>query len=637
MKKFTSKGIIASIFLVAISATNSFSQGTPIGCNGQFFVTHGSGGTSTSTTSVKTLSFSGGTITPNVFNVSPGSIGFNAIGLNPVDGYMYGLRYPSSGNRPNLVRIGNGPGTNIVDLGEVSNGGGNMADNDIAYAGCFDAAGVFYFITDQNEMYKISGLNYPATSTTTTYIGAPAGGGSGTNFYVDMAINPVTNILYGVTYNQRLYTINTSTGVSTFIATHSGSGYIASLFFDEIGNFYGYHQNGAFYLIDKTTAGLTAAGSGPSYTYADGCSCSFGNVFHDLAWNPVNNTPCPSNINKNPTTNISVSVTNNSSVQRTGLTYTFDLSLNDAAHKFMFNQSAATIAQNLFTGGLLPNNNAANVSLQLASGAVGSNYNKIVVSNFQTGNPGETKSASFQLKFVGTGTPSPIPMQSFISGLPALLGSSDESNDPATAAPNDPTYISFCPGATLPVKLLSFTGAYKNNTTYLNWVTENQVNFSFYDIERSADGTSFSSIGLKSATGNSSSKESYQFNDDLTSFSGSTYYYRLKMIDTDGNFKYSSIILIRKDQKGMTDIIINPNPVVKGNTVTLRFESVVKSVVDIKVIDMAGRIMFTQQNNAIQGINSVSINHLERLLPGMYLLQMNDGTAVQTTKFTIAR
>ncbi len=637
MKKFSFKGIIASIFLVAISATNAFSQGTPIGCNGQFFVTHGSGGTSTSTTSVKTLSFGGGTITPNVFNVSPGSIGFNAIGLNPVDGYMYGLRYPSSGNRPNLVRVGNGPGTNIVDLGEVSNGGGNMSDNDIAYAGCFDAAGVFYFITDNNEMFKITGLNYPATSTTTTYIGAPAGGGTGTNFYVDMAINPVTNILYGVTFNQRLYTISTTTGTSTFIATHSGSGYIASLFFDEIGNMYGYHQNGAFYLIDKTNAGLTPAGSGPSYTYADGCSCSFGNVFHDLSWNPVNNTPCPSNSNKNPTTNISVSVTNNSSVQRTGLTYTFDLSLNDAAHKFMFNQSAATIAQNLFNAGLLPNNNAANVSLQLASGAVAPNYNKIVVSNFQTGNPGETKSATFQLKFVGTGTPNPIPMQSFVSGLPALLGSSDESNDPATPAPNDPTYISFCPGATLPVKLLSFTGAYKNNTTYLNWATENQVNFSYYDIERSADGTNFSSIGLKSATGNSSSKESYQFNDDLTSFSGSTYYYRLKMIDTDGNFKYSNIIMIRKDQKGMTDIIISPNPVVKGNTVTLRFESAVTSIVDIKVIDMAGRVMFRQQNNAIQGINSVSINHLERLLPGMYLLQMNDGAAIQTTKFTIVR
>jgi len=513
-----------------------------------------------------------------------------------------------------------------------------MADGDIGYAGCFDAAGVFYFITDNNEMFKITGLNYPATSTTATYIGAPAGGGTGTNFYVDMAINPVTNILYGVTFNQRLYTINTTTGVSTFIATHATTGYIASLFFDEIGNMYGYHQNGAFYLIDKTNAGLTPAGSGPSYTYADGCSCSFGNVFHDLSWNPVGNTPCPSNSNKNPTTNISIAVTNKSSVQQTGLTYTFDLSLNDAAHKFMFNQTAATIAQNLFTAGLLPNNSAANVSLQLASGAVAPNYNKIVVSNFQTGAPGATLSATFQLKFVGTGTPNLIPMQSFISGLPALLGGSDDSNNPATAPPNDPTNIEFCPGATLPVKLLSFTGAYKNNTTYLNWVTENQVNFSYYDIERSEDGTNFSSIGLQAATGNSSSKENYQHNDDLSSFSASsTFYYRLKMIDTDGQFKYSNVILIRKDVKGMTDIVIIPNPVVKGNTVTLRFEAAVKSVVDIKVIDMAGRIMSTQQNNATQGINSISINHLERLLPGMYLLQMNDGKNIQTTKFTIAR
>ena len=221
-------------FLPLLIAATANSQNAPIGCNGPFFATHGSGNTATSSPSVKKLSFSGLIITPNVFNVDPGSIGFNAIGINPLDGYMYGLRYPTSGNRPRLVRVGSGTPGNIVDLGEISDGGGNLSDGDIGYAGCFDAAGVFYFITDNNEMFKITGNNYPATSTAVTFIGNPSGGSSGTNFFVDIAVNPVGGVMYGVTFNSRLYTINMTTGVSTFIGTHIGTDYIASLFLTKL-------------------------------------------------------------------------------------------------------------------------------------------------------------------------------------------------------------------------------------------------------------------------------------------------------------------------------------------------------------------------------------------------------------------
>ena len=625
--------LLPFIPLLTLSITGNAQSNQPIGCNGQFFVTHGDAGTANSTTSVKKLSFSGATITPNVFAIDPSSVGFNAIGINPLDGYMYGLRYPTATNRPRLVRIGSGTPGNITDLGEVTNGGNNLADEDIAYAGCFDAAGNYYFLTTANEMYKVTGNNFPATSLTTTFIGISNGGGSGSNYFVDVAINPVTGIMYGVTLNQRLCTINISTGVATFINTHAGTGYIASLFFDEVGNLYGYQQNGSFNQINKTNAALTPAGTGPSYTYADGCSCSFGRVFHDLT---SQKGICPGlgGIN-NPEWDITVATTNQTSSQKTGLTYTLEIPSN----RFSIIETPAVIAARLFTAGLIPANNPALVNISTVLPATGTVKNKIVVTSFQTGGVNTTVSFTLKLKLVTLGgVYAAVPMQSNITGLPALLGSNDLSNDPTTASPDDPTIVTFCPNITLPVKLVSFTGTYKNNATLLNWVAENQVNFSYYEIERSSDGTNFSGVGTKTSLQNgTASREYYEFSDNLSDISSTIFYYRLKMVDVDGTFKYSNIILIRKNQQTIIGMSINPNPIVSGGMATVRFEAYVSKVVQFNIVDMTGRVVLKQQNNVTEGINSIAITHLDRLQPGMYVLQMNDGSTVNVTKFTIAQ
>jgi hypothetical protein len=197
--------------------------------------------------------------------------------------------------------------------------------------------------------------------------------------------------------------------------------------------------------------------------------------------------------------------------------------------------------------------------------------------------------------------------------------------------------FNFVQETTLPVKLISFNGAYKNNAAHLNWTAENQVNFDHYEIERSnSNSNSFSSIGNKEALQNSSAaKEHYQYSDDLSAANGTVFFYRLKMVDKDGAFKYSNAIMIRKDQKTIAGISISPNPVMSGMA-TVRFEAGAKSMVEFKVIDMAGRVILKQQNNVTEGINSIAITNLNRLQPGLYIVQMNDGNNVNTAKFTIS-
>ena len=96
-------------------------------------------------------------------------------------------------------------------------------------------------------------------------------------------------------------------------------------------------------------------------------------------------------------------------------------------------------------------------------------------------------------------------------------------------------------------------------------------------------------------------------------------------------------MLIRKDTKAINGISVSPNPAISGTTVTARFEVAAASSIELKVLDLNGRIVLSQQNNVYEGSNSVVINNLNRLQPGMYILQMKSGSTTEITKFSIAR
>lgn len=198
------------------------------------------------------------------------------------------------------------------------------------------------------------------------------------------------------------------------------------------------------------------------------------------------------------------------------------------------------------------------------------------------------------------------------------------------------TCLSYPQQSTLPVKLISFTGSYRNQATTLNWLTENELNFDHFEIERSATGAGFKTIGFKTSTSSNSSRQSYQYGDDLSNVAGNVFYYRLKMVDRDGQFKYSNVIMVRKDAKGINGIALNPNPVINGMA-TVRFTASAASIVNFRVVDMSGRLVLQQQNKIYDGNNSISLNNLDRLQPGVYLLQMVNGQDMTTIKFNIAR
>ena len=196
--------------------------------------------------------------------------------------------------------------------------------------------------------------------------------------------------------------------------------------------------------------------------------------------------------------------------------------------------------------------------------------------------------------------------------------------------------FSFPQPVILPVKLLGFSGNYHDNATALSWETEAEVNFDHYEIERSNNGSDFIYTG-KVAAQSGNDKKQYSFNDNIATVNGSLFYYRLKMVDIDGKFKYSNVILIRRDAKSINGISVSPNPVVGSGAATVRITSATSGKIDLRVIDMAGKIVLQQQTRVSEGTNSISINNTTRLQSGIYTVQVLQNDEAMNTKISILK
>lgn len=191
--------------------------------------------------------------------------------------------------------------------------------------------------------------------------------------------------------------------------------------------------------------------------------------------------------------------------------------------------------------------------------------------------------------------------------------------------------------STLPVTLLNFSAAYRNGVTVLNWETENEVNFSHYEVERKTEsGADFIIVDSKQANGNAG-RSAYSSSDNISSLTDAVVYYRLRMVDVDGKFKYSNVIMVRKEKKTITGISLSPNPVISTANATVRFEAAGNTVVSLRVMDMAGRQVLTQQNNVTGGTNSIQVNNLNRLQPGLYIIQLVNGNDLSAFKFSVVQ
>ena len=182
----------------------------------------------------------------------------------------------------------------------------------------------------------------------------------------------------------------------------------------------------------------------------------------------------------------------------------------------------------------------------------------------------------------------------------------------------------------LPVKIEFFTGAKQDKANQLNWkVTCVGSPSVTLVLERSNDGRNFGQVYTSGSVSSIRCDQPFSYSDDKRA--AGVNYYRVKMIDADGKVTYSDIVTIFNNGKSIDITGFYPNPV--KDIATLSIESAKSSLIEIKVSDIAGRVVLSQKLNIVSGSNQLSLN-LAKLAAGTYQVTASaDGTMLNAIRF----
>lgn len=171
----------------------------------------------------------------------------------------------------------------------------------------------------------------------------------------------------------------------------------------------------------------------------------------------------------------------------------------------------------------------------------------------------------------------------------------------------------YYPLGPLPVELLSFTGHYEGTGHLLKWATSAEINSSHFVIEHSVDALTFLELGMRDAAGESSTKMEYNFTNAKPTKGNN--FYRLKMVDKDGKYKYSNVVLL-KSIGNNAGIVLYPNPSASIINIDVNGE-LDNSMVAMQIIDMTGKTVWKNDEQKNKNTYQIDVAHLAT---GMYQL-----------------
>ena len=175
-------------------------------------------------------------------------------------------------------------------------------------------------------------------------------------------------------------------------------------------------------------------------------------------------------------------------------------------------------------------------------------------------------------------------------------------------------------GPLLPVELSSFASTSQGRTVVLNWSTKTEKNSDRFEVERSlvTNGT-WTTVGSVKAAVLSNSTKNYSYSD--AKLQSGKYQYRLKMVDNDGSFSYSSVeaaeVAVPKD---FTVSQNYPNPF--NPSTKIDYQVPVDAKVIMEVYNIAGqKVMELVNQEQSAGYYTVDFG-ASKLSSGVYIYRL---------------
>lgn len=165
----------------------------------------------------------------------------------------------------------------------------------------------------------------------------------------------------------------------------------------------------------------------------------------------------------------------------------------------------------------------------------------------------------------------------------------------------------------LPLNLLNFNGRTNaRNETELSWQTADETNTKNFLVEWRTGSTNFNSIGTVPAKGNTYNAYNFLHSTPADGYN----YYRLKMVDVDGRFTYSSTVRTGNNFKN-NHIVVYPNPVSAALNITAQADK--EELVFFRLMNVEGKVVATKSLLLRKGSNTFTWN-IVQLKAGNYFI-----------------
>lgn len=164
-------------------------------------------------------------------------------------------------------------------------------------------------------------------------------------------------------------------------------------------------------------------------------------------------------------------------------------------------------------------------------------------------------------------------------------------------------------GNALPVTWKYFKVKADDKNAMLEWATTEEINASYFEVERGKDPYNFITIQRIAAAGNSKVIQEYNYH-DYTQLEG-TYYYRLKQVDYNGKYEYSRILSLNIHNKELISLF--PNPVI--DNLNIQSET---SIYSVEVTNSLGIPLLSSSSQT----NSFKLD-MTKYQSGIYIVRVN--------------
>lgn len=175
--------------------------------------------------------------------------------------------------------------------------------------------------------------------------------------------------------------------------------------------------------------------------------------------------------------------------------------------------------------------------------------------------------------------------------------------------------------ALLPVELLTFEATAQTDHVLLEWTTIYTNEVSHFNVQRSLNGTDFTTLGTVTAN-NGTQPANYTF-PDQTAYQQNVQklYYRLEIVSPDGSIKLSPVRIVDLVPPPLNlTVLTNPS---NGNTAIIKVEGINPQLPAIlRIMDVGGRILLQQRLNNGNGIYTI---HVGQLATAVYYLEVWNG------------